>query len=1112
MGMIFSMAPRRLILLALFVLGLCLRLWGLAWGRGEAASPHPDEWAWRILESLSPSQPAYAGLFNQFFYSLAALGKGLAEIVAGSAKLLLGEARFVAEGVVPSLMAGRFLVALFGAAQAPLAYSLARGAFGSVGAGLLAAAMIAVSPLLVTQSHFFSLATPLATMIMLCLLAAHDLARRPEARSCAVAGLACGLTVTTEPMGVWALAYPALALALGLWRRVAAPRRLLAYWPAVFALGLAAGVIVGSPWLVWPDDAQGRGPWALWAISQPPEGWWAHLARRGGQLWELLAEMGGLEITGLWLAAAALSLGRDRPLALLIVTAPLPFLAAGLAAQNMSIESVAVCWTPLATASAGWPLALICRRLPRYNLQVAAALALGLLLCLTPLWRSLGLAYIFWQTDTVAAAKTWLADNLPADAPLLAGPGCPPTIFQQAEPAAKGLAAERLIENGAYLLWNRQAADAQAPPPGLQRVASFALSDRWSPMAAAPGAANPRWINPVMEIYGPARAAAVTRPLALFRPSADVQRDYDMIYVGNATYGQNSQTMLLRGHTWRERVLRGPGPLDSIAVHLRNMGADLALVEVRQGPGLGRVFGVFPGQDEELIVEAKAWPPMSGGVYPVKARLLRGDAVLARIDWDPLIIGRRALEREDLDDARRFLAKALAQQPGSFDAGALLAGALTELGLLDQARKVMDALDGEDGGPAKDFIELASRKPDAAWLEKLRRLTGYDPALLLESLGHAYQIDGPPCLPKEREAPFSGPGFSGVLRRTPGGGELKIWLDQPMPAGHGEVWLDFAEDRSAPEGWAGRAQVWGHGPEGSRLLTQQGVDARTVARGKSMRLSFVCPKIGQSLEIRLEGHGGEPTLQRLRVGVDLAGHIAGVLRWYHDAQGRLALGEGRYAQAVEAFEAALASDPGFDRVQLPLARALSDAGQAERAAHIARLAEKTFTAQPDILAQLRELYLALRLADDAARVEKSLAYLRPSLKFESRFEGGLTLLGYDLPKAEVSPGGQLDVNYYWRAWSRPPTNFFIFVHLEGEGRIINFDHLLDHGRVDMTSLTPGQVVREDYQLSIPTDAKPGQYRLVVGLWDPRFTGKGARVIEGQGNGAKEVVLATITIK
>lgn len=145
-------------------------------------------------------------------------------------------------------------------------------------------------------------------------------------------------------------------------------------------------------------------------------------------------------------------------------------------------------------------------------------------------------------------------------------------------------------------------------------------------------------------------------------------------------------------------------------------------------------------------------------------------------------------------------------------------------------------------------------------------------------------------------------------------------------------------------------------------------------------------------------------------------------------------------------------------------------------------------------------------------MEKRLADLRPSLKSESRFADGMTLLGHDLPKTKLKPGETLDVNFYWRAWQEVPLDYVVFLHLRGDKRILNFDHRLDHGRMDMTELTPGQVVREDYRLTIPLDTLPGKYKLVLGLWEPGLASEGVAIVAGAGEGGKDVMVGEIDIR
>jgi tetratricopeptide (TPR) repeat protein len=251
----------------------------------------------------------------------------------------------------------------------------------------------------------------------------------------------------------------------------------------------------------------------------------------------------------------------------------------------------------------------------------------------------------------------------------------------------------------------------------------------------------------------------------------------------------------------------------------------------------------------------------------------------------------------------------------------------------------------------------------------------------------------------------------------------------------------------------------GRQPPASRPSGTRGRDLPGGAG--NLRLPFLNPRDGNKLELRLSFSAAyDLRMEQAMVGVDLPAHMRFILRWRHEAWGRVSLQAGRYAQAVRAFEALFDLDPDVDEACLLLAQALFEAGRLEQSYARARRAEELFAAQPERLAKMHDLYQQLQKPLDVARVERMLIDLHPSLKREARFAGGLTLLGYDLSRGEIRRGGELEVNYYWKVWSQPPLDYYIFVHLKGPDSLLPFDHLLDHGRRSMPELSPGQVVRE----------------------------------------------------
>lgn len=1120
--------PRRVILGALVLLGLGLRLWGLAWGPDQAGAAQPDEWAWQIIQALSWDNPTYPGLWTQTFYSLAALVREALSALAGWVGVWLGQVRTTTELAVSPLLAGRLTVALLGTGQVWMAYLVGRRYFDSVATGLLAAGVLAVSPLLVAQGHYLSLDVPLGLAVLFCLWAARNLVAAPGGRSQALAGLALGLTLTTKASGLMVLPVFALAQGLALARREPGPRREPWLWAACFLLGLGLGLLLGYPGFLLRLPEVGDVLGASVRLPGGPGPWLALLGRRWQGLTLVLGSAVGPLLALSWLAATGLIVWRRLWARLLLVIFPPLYLLAGLLCLRGSLDGQVAVWLPVAALAACWPPVVLCRRLPGRWWPVAGVSLLGALLCLPGLWRSLGEGYLFWQQDTFQSASFWLEANLPPQAQILAGPRTPLTISASARPLAAfpGLETPGGASHG-YLVTSSLGEDGdpcaqepawEKPLRGLQLLQSFDLRAGWG-TGAQGGPCHPRWVSPQVRVHALRPARTVLNPLALWRPPVGSLRGHAVIETTHPAYSRAENTMWLAGPGIYQRVLRAPKTPRELGLDLSNQGQELARLEVWQGPFHKRELTIYPGQEVDLTLPARNWPWMVQGFLPVRVVVLQGRSLVARLDWDPLLLGRRALEAGDYARAAVLLERAAAGGAGGFDALALLAGSQARLGLWDQASHTLETLAQAPGQPASAYLALAAEPadpPGPAWEERFGALTGYYPDLLRQASSRSYAIQGPLCQSEGQEVPLAGPGFHGAYLRGPGkpGGHLRLWLEAPMQAGQYRVDLRLSSRPGAPAGPLALAEVWAHDLRGSSLLASRRINTADLAGGEALLgLPLALPRSGARLELRLNYLSAwDLRLQELTVASDLKAHMRSILRWYHDANGLVALHAGRFTTAAASLEALLDLDPGFSEAYLPLAQALIDSGRLAQARQRVRQAEELFFAWPERLARVRDLYQVLRLDEDSARVDRRLADLRPSLRRQARFASGLTLLGYDLGQSQLSPGEQVDLSYYWQAWSRPPLNYYIFVHLKGPDRIITFDHLLDHGRQDMPGLAVGQVVRENYRVTIPADAPPGRYRLLVGMWDPSYTGNRVPVLEGEGQGGDEVTLSTVVIR
>ena len=105
---------------------------------------------------------------------------------------------------------------------------------------------------------------------------------------------------------------------------------------------------------------------------------------------------------------------------------------------------------------------------------------------------------------------------------------------------------------------------------------------------------------------------------------------------------------------------------------------------------------------------------------------------------------------------------------------------------------------------------------------------------------------------------------------------------------------------------------------------------------------------------------------------------------------------------------------------------------------------------------------------------------------DARFGDSIALLGYDL--APVSgpyhPGDTLRLQLHWRAL-RPMTHpYTVFTHLIGpDGQLLaQQDNMPVQDEVPTTCWVPGEVIADPYDIPIPPDAPPGEYRLEIGLY------------------------------
>lgn len=95
------------------------------------------------------------------------------------------------------------------------------------------------------------------------------------------------------------------------------------------------------------------------------------------------------------------------------------------------------------------------------------------------------------------------------------------------------------------------------------------------------------------------------------------------------------------------------------------------------------------------------------------------------------------------------------------------------------------------------------------------------------------------------------------------------------------------------------------------------------------------------------------------------------------------------------------------------------------------------------------------------------------------------LLGYDQSPHSLRPGQELQVNLYWQAQRRLQKNFVSYVHLvdEAGNGITQSDHVPGEVYYPTSLWRPGETLRDNHLLTLPQGLPPGNYRLLVGMYD-----------------------------
>lgn len=891
----------------LVLLGLLLRLWGLNWPGQTPAETQTV----KIIAGLAAGDPSLLTQigWQQAFSLIAVLLYLPVQWVLGLAGQLLGPAGHSALAVPPLLWA-RVVAACLGALNIWALYRLCLLLLQSRTAALLAAGLLAVNPWSLAQGHLGTSASATALAVTLALWAGLKFYQRQRLLDYFWAGLASGLAICLGPAG-WLL-LPCLLLAqlvlLLWWQRPAWWRWLLAR-PGAFLGGLALGL---SPaWLIW---------WLAGPLesSAPTASTWSDRLA-----WSLqnISQAVGWELILLYAAGLGLVVWQRRrgvwPLAAYSLLAGLFVLFAN---GDSYGDYLTALLPPLLCLAMYLPLWAMSRGLPR-GLRPWLWAALGLVLIITPLGRSIEAGYVFWQSDTRAAARSWLATNLPPGAKLFADPfGLLPKQSMGNALPAKGLSGLQGPDKfmvlsawslaGAFSPWNNQPRTDQGQL-ARQLEKDFLLLKQFDlkPGTAGLALAAPRFpamVSPLLRVYAARPKLAIQQPLGLSHPPVRSAQPHLVSYGNHSVYSLDDAVALISGPGRATRVLRTNRDLVGVEVELISLATWPLTVELSQGPGTKRRLQLPAGQRVVQSFEPTPWPWPMQRVYPFACRVEGQGQVFMRLLSDPLLLGRRCLERGQWQRAAAYLEQARLEHPRALLPRALLAAARLKLGKNGQAAALLQ--DQEQGLEALAALVLGNL-PRQEWLARLAQFSGLYPDLLQNALGKTFR-PGPAGLGDGNGQSRAGYGFS---LQTGRGGEgkghkLRLRLQDPWPVGRARARFILSWHGSPAENaeLLGTLEAVAYSAGGWRVVAQKMLTPKALAkkdgRGSfELRLAALLP--GERWEFVLRSFGGtEIRLQEVRLALDPKDDLSRGARWAFWAQGASMLAQGRPGPAVVILE------------------------------------------------------------------------------------------------------------------------------------------------------------------------------------------------------------------
>ena len=128
-------------------------------------------------------------------------------------------------------------------------------------------------------------------------------------------------------------------------------------------------------------------------------------------------------------------------------------------------------------------------------------------------------------------------------------------------------------------------------------------------------------------------------------------------------------------------------------------------------------------------------------------------------------------------------------------------------------------------------------------------------------------------------------------------------------------------------------------------------------------------------------------------------------------------------------------------------------------------------------------------ASEAERRQSTVTKVPPlSIRSGANLGGKVELVGASVEPGRIVPGQPARVTLFFKVLERIDEDYTIFVHVEDvEGRIerMNLDHKPANGLYPTTQWKPGDTVKDEFNLYLPSGAPSRALNVWMGFWEPR---------------------------